>query len=196
MRFWAGFLKYFTFFAIAFFPGVCYGQIIGYWCTFKDKVIWTWYEIGILLTIGFLHVYRRNIIVSLLLFIGLNFGYACSILPNHDTWEVMSNNDSKVKDWGEMQVRNSGNFSCYAWCNMFHELFGGINYQIEHHLFPSISHSHLPKISPIVRKACVEFGIPYHEHDSLLAAFSSTMTNFFRETDEWDRDIKEDERPH
>ena len=29
--------------------------------------------------------------------------------------------------------------------------FGGINYQIEHHLFPSVNHVHLPRIAPIVR---------------------------------------------
>ena len=40
---------------------------------------------------------------------------------------------------------------------------GGLNYQIEHHLFPDIAHVHYPKISEIVRKRCKEFGVRYSE---------------------------------
>lgn len=40
-------------------------------------------------------------------------------------------------------------------------LNGGLNYQIEHHLFPRIQHSHYPLIAPIVKKFCDERGIPY-----------------------------------
>lgn len=38
---------------------------------------------------------------------------------------------------------------------------GGLNYQIEHHLFPRISHTHYPKIAPIVREFCESRKIPY-----------------------------------
>jgi linoleoyl-CoA desaturase len=40
-------------------------------------------------------------------------------------------------------------------------LCGGLNHQIEHHLFPQMSHIHLSKIAPIVKKTAEEFGIPY-----------------------------------
>ena len=40
-------------------------------------------------------------------------------------------------------------------------LNGGLNYQIEHHLFPRIQHSHYAKISPVVRAYCEKKGIPY-----------------------------------
>ena len=40
-------------------------------------------------------------------------------------------------------------------------LNGGLNYQIEHHLFPRIQHSHYPKIAPVIRAFCQEKGIPY-----------------------------------
>lgn len=39
---------------------------------------------------------------------------------------------------------------------------GGLNYQIEHHLFPGIAHSHYPAIAPIVRETVAAFGLPYH----------------------------------
>lgn len=41
---------------------------------------------------------------------------------------------------------------------------GGLNYQIEHHIFPHISHVHYPKISKIVKETAIEFGLPYNEY--------------------------------
>ncbi|HSW86856.1 MAG TPA: acyl-CoA desaturase [Rhabdochlamydiaceae bacterium] len=52
-------------------------------------------------------------------------------------------------------------------------LFGGLNFQIEHHLFPHICHTHLRKISSIVQSTAKEFGIPYHHHSSFFAALKS-----------------------
>lgn len=39
---------------------------------------------------------------------------------------------------------------------------GGLNFQVEHHLFPKICHLHYPGIAPIVRETCREYGMPYH----------------------------------
>jgi len=47
---------------------------------------------------------------------------------------------------------------------------GGLNFQIEHHLFPNICHIHYKKIAPIVKKTAKEFGIPYHEHKTFVRA--------------------------
>jgi linoleoyl-CoA desaturase len=52
-------------------------------------------------------------------------------------------------------------------------LFGGLNFQVEHHIFPHISHMHLPKIAPIVQETAREFGVPYHENPSFFAALRS-----------------------
>ena len=48
-------------------------------------------------------------------------------------------------------------------------LLGGLNFQIEHHLFPKISHVNYPAISALAEPACREFGIPYMEHLSFRA---------------------------
>lgn len=48
-------------------------------------------------------------------------------------------------------------------------LNGGLNYQIEHHIFPRVSHHHYPKIAPVVRDFCKEKGIPYVHFDSVSA---------------------------
>lgn len=49
-------------------------------------------------------------------------------------------------------------------------LASGLNYQIEHHLFPNICHVHYEKLSPIVKKTASEFGIPYYCQEGLLNA--------------------------
>ena len=50
---------------------------------------------------------------------------------------------------------------------------GGLNYQIEHHLFPKICSIHYPDIAPIVRKVADEHDIPYHYHATLSEAIAS-----------------------
>jgi len=50
---------------------------------------------------------------------------------------------------------------------------GGLNYQIEHHLFPNVCSIHYPEISPIVEKTAEEFGIPYNHHDTFREAVKS-----------------------
>ncbi|GAB5520732.1 MAG: acyl-CoA desaturase [Rhodothermales bacterium] len=50
---------------------------------------------------------------------------------------------------------------------------GGLNYQIEHHLFPQVCSIHYPKIRSIVQEVAAEYDVPYHYHPSLLAAMKS-----------------------
>lgn len=50
---------------------------------------------------------------------------------------------------------------------------GGLNFQIEHHLFPRICSIHYPAISPIVEAVAKEHGVPYHHHPTLRAAIAS-----------------------
>lgn len=50
---------------------------------------------------------------------------------------------------------------------------GGLNYQIEHHLFPNICHIHYPEIAPIVEQTARDFGFVYNLKPGLFAAFLS-----------------------
>lgn len=50
---------------------------------------------------------------------------------------------------------------------------GGLNYQVEHHLFPNICHVHYRKISQIVKKTAEEYGLPYHAHKTFTGALIS-----------------------
>lgn len=63
-------------------------------------------------------------------------------------------------EWAVHQVKTTSNFApnnkIISW------LVGGLNFQVEHHLFPRISHVHYPALSRIVREHCKRFHLPYH----------------------------------
>lgn len=74
------------------------------------------------------------------------------------------------ENWHIHQMQTTANF---ANKNSFVTyLIGGLNFQIEHHLFPTISHVYYPEISPIVQQTAKEFGITYHSHETVWDALS------------------------
>jgi linoleoyl-CoA desaturase len=74
-------------------------------------------------------------------------------------------------EWAVHQVQTTVDF---AQRNKFLTWYlGGLNFQIEHHLFPRISHLHYPSIAPIVKSVCESFGVKYNAHRSVLAAARS-----------------------
>jgi len=75
------------------------------------------------------------------------------------------------RDWAVLQVMTSSNFANNSRFWTF--ISGGLNYQIEHHLFPGMNHTHLSSISPIVRQTCQEFGVPYQSFPTFWAALYS-----------------------
>lgn len=66
------------------------------------------------------------------------------------------------------QINTTSNFATKS--KIITWLFGGLNFQIEHHLFPNISHVHYPQISMIVKNHCMENNIPYKVYDTFLGA--------------------------
>jgi len=68
--------------------------------------------------------------------------------------------DRKMENsWAIHQMLNTANFSPRShWVFWF---VGGLNYQVEHHLFPHISHVHYPQISKIVKRTAEQYGVPY-----------------------------------
>lgn len=59
-------------------------------------------------------------------------------------------------------------------------LNGGLNYQIEHHLFPRMSHCHYPRIAPIVRAFCAKKCIPYVHFPTIGSNVASTVTHLWK----------------
>jgi linoleoyl-CoA desaturase len=85
---------------------------------------------------------------------------------------ALSSREGRVAEsWAVHQVHTSVDFArgnrLLTW------YLGGLNYQIEHHLFPKMCHVHYPGISGIVQTTCADFGVRYQAHDGLAAALSS-----------------------
>jgi linoleoyl-CoA desaturase len=58
-------------------------------------------------------------------------------------------------------------------------MLGGLNFQVEHHLFPKISHVHYDKINALVKETCREFNVKYNEYGTMLSAIASHV-NYLR----------------
>jgi linoleoyl-CoA desaturase len=76
--------------------------------------------------------------------------------------------DYKFSSWYQDQVQQTRNFATHnAFANWF---FGGLNFQIEHHLFSYISSCHYPTIQKIVKRVCQKHGVAYLEAPSFFQA--------------------------
>ena len=74
-------------------------------------------------------------------------------------------------EWAVHELRTTSDF---ARNNLFLNYYiGGLNFQIEHHLFPNICHIHYRKIAPIVEKTAREFGFNYNLKPTFLRALYS-----------------------
>ena len=80
-------------------------------------------------------------------------------------------NNSIETNWAILQLRTTANFANGS--RLFSWLIGGLNYQVEHHLFPAICHIHYRDISSIVKNTALEFNIPYYEHKTFYDALKS-----------------------
>ena len=75
------------------------------------------------------------------------------------------------RDWATHQVYTTVDFAhgnrLLTW------YVGGLNYQVEHHLFPRICHIHYPALAPIVERVALSQGIPYRNNRRLSDALRS-----------------------
>ncbi len=90
----------------------------------------------------------------------------------HTAFPMPDEKTNKMEDeWAVHQIKTTANFATNN--KLVSWLVGGLNFQIEHHLFPKISHIHYPAISKIIRQACQEYGIVYIEYPRVRYAVAS-----------------------
>lgn len=77
-------------------------------------------------------------------------------------------------NWAVHEMLTTSNFGTNN--RILTEFIGGLNFQVEHHLFPNISHCHYPELQKVVKATAEEFGIPYKE----MPSFSSAIVSHFR----------------
>jgi linoleoyl-CoA desaturase len=70
--------------------------------------------------------------------------------------------------WAVHQLYTTSNFAPKNWLINFYT--GGLNHQVEHHIFPHISHIHYKKLAKIVKRTAKEFNLPYNEYKTTRRA--------------------------
>lgn len=92
---------------------------------------------------------------------------------------VTDEDSGKIEqEWMVHQLSTTANFATGS--RTISWLLGGLNFQVEHHLFPRISHVHYPAINKLVKATCKEFGVAYLEHRTMGEAFASHLRHIYR----------------
>ncbi len=112
---------------------------------------------------------------------GLVAGFVLSIVfqlahtVEHTHFPLPDNATNKMEDeWAIHQLKTTANFATRN--KVISWFVGGLNFQIEHHLFPKISHVHYPQISKIIKQACKDFNVEYVEYRKMTQAIISHIS--------------------
>lgn len=148
-----------------------------------DHVIFWGTKVLYVLFYVLLPIYFLGVIPWLVgfLMMHLAMGFTLSIffqlahVSEETAFECTVENDSDItyieNEWAIHQIITTANFApsnkVISWVG------GGLNFQIEHHLFPKISHVHYPHLSKIVRAKCEKFGVQYNSFNTMSDAILS-----------------------
>lgn len=113
------------------------------------------------------------LVANMVMGLVLSFVFQLAHVVENTEFEYIPLDETKHIEsaWAEYQLKTTSNFAMdnkiISW------LVGGLNYQIEHHLFPRVSHVHYPAISTIVQQKCKEFNFPYNQYPTMGTAMAS-----------------------
>jgi fatty acid desaturase len=167
--------------AVVFFPILLLEGLnlhVGSFEALRDGTVKTKWREGVLLAVHLVAFVGAPFLVltwgQALLFLAVHqavFGFymGCSFAPNHKGMPPLT--DEEEKDYLRRQVLTSRNVRGGILTDW---TLGGLNYQIEHHLFPSMPRPNLRLAKPVVEKFCAERGVRYVE-TSLLDSYSQVL---------------------
>lgn len=135
-----------------------------------------YFFVFLIFPLAILHLPAKNFIWGFLLmhFIAgnvLTVVFQLAHTVEHTIHPIPDESGTIDNSWAIHQLNTTVNFSRHN--KLISWYVGGLNFQVEHHLFPNICHVHYPAIAPIVKQTAEEFGIPYLENESLLQAIGS-----------------------
>lgn len=124
------------------------------------------------LVVGWLPTLIGLLVSSVICGLCLAIVFQLAHVVDETTFTVLDADSTKMEDeWMIHQLSTTANF---ATKNKFLTwILGGLNYQVEHHLFPKISHVHYPEINKLVKQTCLEFNVRYIEFATFTRAFQS-----------------------
>lgn len=122
--------------------------------------------------LGFLPWLIGYLVMNFVLGITLAFVFQLAHVVDVVAFEDAREEDLHLEEeWAEHQLRTTANFATKS--RFLSWFLGGLNFQIEHHLFPRISHVHYPDLHEIVKEVCARHGVTYHEYPSLNTALAA-----------------------
>ena len=148
--------------------------------TLPEHISFWFYKVAHAIIFVALPIYLVGFLPWLIGFLTMGFvtGFVLSIVfqlahtVEHTHFPLPEELTGKMEDeWAIHQIKTTANFATRN--KVISWLCGGLNFQIEHHLFPKISHVHYPQISKIIKQACKEFGIEYVEYPKMTQAIKS-----------------------
>lgn len=138
-----------------------------------SKVLYVFFYIVLpIMIVGFVNWLIGYFIINLITGLILAYVFQLAHAVEGPEFESAGVEDKMIEtEWAVHQVKTTANFAprnkILGW------FVGGLNYQVEHHLFPRISHIHYPALSKIVREQCERFQLPYHSFPTLSMALAS-----------------------
>ena len=145
---------------------------LGFWAT---KVIYVFTAIVVPVYVtGFESTVIGFLIIQFVCGVTISVIFQLAHVVEHAEFPEPDPATSRIEEeWAAHQVMTTVNFSPRS--SLMRWFSGGLNYQIEHHLFPRISHVHYPALSPLVKEACQEHGIPYNQYATFFKAVRSHL---------------------
>ena len=94
------------------------------------------------------------------------------VVENTEHTIAMTPDPTDIEDsWAIHQIKTTANFARKS--RILNWYLGGLNFQVEHHLFPNICHVHYDKIAPIVKRTVEDHGFEYKEYETMPQAVRS-----------------------
>ena len=139
--------------------------------------IWyvTIYIVLPIVMIGWLKALFGLLIIAIISGLTLSIVFQMAHVLDETHFPEVDKDDPKIdREWAVHQLSTTANFATGS--KFLRWLLGGLNFQVEHHLFPRISHIHYPKINQLVKETCLEYKVTYLEHPSWGKAFRSHIS--------------------
>jgi len=123
-------------------------------------------------TVGFVSWLVGFLVFSVITGLVISIVFQLAHTVEHTHFPVPNEATGKLEDeWAVHQLKTTANFAPHN--KIISWFVGGLNYQIEHHLFPKVSHIHYPEIRRIIKQTCQEYGVPYIEYPKMRTAVAS-----------------------
>jgi linoleoyl-CoA desaturase len=150
------------------------GSVVTEWLVLiTTKVVYLSYTFAIPMLVGF--TFWQTLVGFLIMHYVAGFILAVIFQPAHvidgTEYPMPDDKGNLENNWAIHQLNTTTNFGHRE--KLFSWYVGGLNYQVEHHLFPNICHVHYREIAKIVKQTTAEFGLPYKAKDTFFEAIGA-----------------------